>query len=345
MSIFYDAPVTPDNLTVFVRNVPIPATRVLSNLFPVINDQSNRFDWAEVLETNRTARFRAFDGRIHVADRDSGSSKTVNYPPLSDSFNQGEYERLQLEFARNGGTRVGALSNAIYNDAQRLTNHVQNRMELAIGDVLTDGKLTINENGFQSEADFGVPANQIITAGTPWTTNATAPALDNLLAWLDLYIAANGTAPGAILTSLRVKRLMQTNAQLVGAAVGTQSGKTRMNDTELGDLLSSEGLPSRIIVNDGVVDVDGTTTRTIPDDKIIFMPANPGDALEVRYGISATALELVGSNRAELDFEQAAGIVGVVIKGGPPFRQFTFVDAVGMPILKDGRKILVADVA
>lgn len=343
--IFYDAPVSPDDLTAFVRRVPIPNAATLLNLVPVEHDTNNSFDWSEVLETNRTARFRSFDGRIHVSERDGGSDKRVAYPPLSDSLSMGEYERLQLEFARTGGTRTEALANAIYNDGQRLTRHVQNRLHQAIGDVLVDGKLTINENGYQGEADFGLPATHKVTAGTAWTTAATAPAADNMIAWHDTYVADNGGAAGAILTSRRVKRLMQTNAQLIGMAVGTTSGKTRINDNELRDLLASLELPSEFILVDDVVDVDGVTTRIVPDDLFMFTPANLGDLLRVRLGVSATALELVGSNKSDLDFEEAPGIVGVVEKSGPPYRQFTFVDAVGMPVMQDGRKLFVADVA
>lgn len=342
--IFYDAPVSPDDLTAFVRRVPIPAGATLLNLVPTEFDTNNQFDWSEVLETNRTARFRSFDGRIHVSARDGGSDKRVAYPALSDSLNMGEYERLQLEFARTGGTRQEALANAIYNDGQRLTRHVQNRMHQAIGDVLVDGKLTINENGFQGEADYGLPGTHKVTAGTAWTTTATAPALDNMLAWYDVMVA-DGNAPGAILTSRRVKRLMQTNAQLIGAAVGTTSGKTRINDNELRDLLASEELPTEFIIADDVVDVDGVTTRIIPDDLFMFVPANLGDLIKVRYGVSATALELVESNKADMAFEDSPGIVGVVEKDGPPYRQYTFVDAVGMPIIADARKLFVADVA
>lgn len=341
--IFYDAPVSPDDLTAFVRRVPIPNDGTLLNLVPVELDGKNEFDWSEVLETNRTARFRTFDGRIHVSERDGGSDKRVPYAPLSDSLSMGEYERLQLEFARTGGTRTEALANAIYNDGQRLTRHVQNRMHQAIGDVLVDGKLTINENGLQAEADFGLPATHKVAAGTAWT-NTAAPALDNMLAWLDVMVA-DGNMPGAILTSRRVKRLMQVNAQLIGAAVGTTSGKTRINDNELGDLLSAEGIPDKFFIVDDVVDVDGVTTRIIPDDLFMFVPASLGDLIKVRYGVSATALELVESNKSDLTFEDAPGIVGVVEKSGPPYRQFTFVDAVGLPVISDARKLFVADVA
>ena len=351
MAIFYDAPVTPDGLTAFVRQVPLPAGLILSNLFPTEQVDRNTIDWSEITQTNRTARFRSFDGRVHVSDRDGGADKQVAMIPLSDSLNMGEYERLQLEFARTGGTRQQALVNAIYNDGERLTRHVQNRMEQAIGDVLTDGKLTINENGFAGEADFGVPSGNLITVGTPWTTPATAPALDNLIAGLDQYVngsggqGGNGFAPGGILCSRKGLRLMQTNAQLIGAAVGSSSGRSRINLDDLTSLLDSEGVPSRFVVCDTQVDVDGTSTRVLPEDRLIFLPPNPDDLLAVRYGLSATALELVRGGRAELAFEDAPGIVGVVDKeDGVPYRQTTFVDAVGMPYLKDARKLLVMDV-
>jgi hypothetical protein len=345
MAIFFDAPVEPDALTTFVRETPTPAGLRLTQLFggPVTTN-NNSVTVADIVRTNRTARFRSFDGRLHVSQRDTGSERTLRLPPLSSSLSMGEYERLQLEFARTAGTNVQALANAVYDDAAQLTREVQNRMEQAIGDAITDGKVTINENGFMSEADFGVPANHIITAGTVWT-NAAAPMLDNLIAWVDIYIATNGFPPGAILTSTARMRNMATNTQLINTRIGAAAGRTRLTRDELNDILSSESLPPLLEPFDEVVDVDGVSTKVIPEDRVIFLPPNPADLLDVRYGITATALELVNAPQSDLSFEQAPGIVGVVIKDGPPFRQWTFVDAVGMPVIPNPRLLMVADVA
>lgn len=343
MPIVFDAPVSPDALTAFLRQVPLPAEDTLTPLFPTEFSDSNTIDWSEIISTNRTARFRSFDGRIHVSDRDGVSDKRVAMPPLSDSLNMGEYERLQLEFARTGGTRTGALANAIYNDGEILTRNVRNRMRQAIGDVLTDGKLTINENGYQGEADYAVPGGHLITAGTAWS-NVAALALDNLLSAVDTYVAANGFAPGGILASSDIFRAMRVNTQLINTAVGSAAGRSRINMEELVDVLGSEDLPTTFIRCDDRVDVDGVSTRVIPNDRLVLLPPDPADLLAVRYGLTATALELVDSNLAELSFEDAPGIVGVVEKVGPPYRQFTFVDAVGMPYLKDGRRLMVLDV-
>ena len=77
----------------------------------------------------------------------------------------------------------------------------------------------------------------------------------------------------------------------------------------------------------------------------MFFPPNIRDLGYMRYGLSATALELVNSNVADLSFEEAPGIVGVVEKIGPPYREFVYCDAVGQPILANASLLLVADVA
>jgi hypothetical protein len=60
---------------------------------------------------------------------------------------------------------------------------------------------------------------------------------------------------------------------------------------------------------------------------VLFTPASLGDICKLHYGVSATALELVNSGDSDLTFEEASGIVGVIEKDGPPYRQYTFVDA------------------
>jgi hypothetical protein len=344
MPIVFDAPVEPDDLTLFTREVPVNSELSLLAQADVRFVTDNKVAWGEITRRNRTARFRSYDGRIHRSTRDTAEEKYVKLPPLSTSYSTGEYERLQLEFARTGGTRSEALANAIYNDGENGTREVQARMEQAIGDELTDGKLTINENGYASEADFGVPANQLVNAGTAWTDTTNALALTDLTNWVDVMVGNGSPRPGAIRTSQAGIRLFQRNKEVIDAAYGSTQGRTRVRLDELNDLLTSEGLPTLAPAYDTEVDVDGVATRPIPKDRVLLTPADLGDLVEVVYGLSATALELVNSDQSDLSFEDAPGIVGVVEKAGPPYREFTFVDAVGMPALKDSRALLVADI-
>jgi hypothetical protein len=345
MVIFFDAPVSPDALTTFVRNVPLEATLRLLDEFPTETTEDNTIDFAEIVRRNRVAKYRTLDGSIHVSARDSGSTKRVKLMPLSDSLNESEYERLQRVFAKTGGTFTEAMEEAIYNDAELLTRYMQNRLELAWGDVLTDGILTINENGVKGfEADYGVPANHKVTATVPWTDTANAKVITDLTMWNDIYIETNGGPAENIRTSRRVIRLMTRNKEVIDNIYGAADQRTRVKLSELNDFLSEEGLPTILEAYDGKLEVDDVATRVIADDKLLFTPANLRDLGYTAWGITATALELVESNLSEYTFREAPGIVGVVEKVGPPYRKFTFVDGMALPVLTDARKLLIADV-
>lgn len=344
--IVFDAPVSPDASTAYIREVPVSQGNKLLAQVPVTTTTEQFIEWSEIIRKNQTAEYRSYDGRIKVTERDTVSGKRVPLPPFSDSLNMGEYERLQIEFKRTGGTREEALVDAIYRDNDKLAENMQNRMELALGDVLSDGVFTVsNESGeFSGEADFGIPSNQKNIAGTLWS-NAAAPILDHLIGWVDIYVAANGAPPGQIIFGSNTSyRALFRNTQLINAAVGAAAGKTLINADEIRGVFAANDLPTKMWVYGRQVEHKGVAVRPIDANKIILAPENLGDCLEFRFGLSATALELVDSNLAEMSFEDAPGIVSVVEKIGPPYRQFTFVDAVGMPVLTDAKKIATGQV-
>lgn len=349
MAIFFDAAVEPDDLTTFTREVPVPRELTLLSEFPTRYLETNTVDFAEIVRTNRTARYRSYDGRIHVSERDVGSEKRVKMIPLSTSLSMGEYERLQLEFARLGGQNQQALSRAIYNEGEQLTREVQNRLEMAWGDLISDGKLTISENGYAGETDYGLNAlGNLVAPATSWTAAnlATMVPLTNIQTWSDAYRLNNGgVAPGRMKTSLTRLRIVQRSKEVIDAVYGSTQGRTRVSVQELNDLLRDEGLPTFDEPYDSSFDVDGVTTRTVADDKVALLPQDLSDLGYTAVGVTATALELVNDDRSDLSFEDAPGIVGVVEKVGPPYREFTYVDAVAMPILANARRLMVADVA
>lgn len=346
MALVFDGPVTPDALTTYVRQVPTPADQVLNRLLPDRYFNDNTIDFSEYTRTNRTARFRAYDGRLHVSERDTYSTKQVKLPPLSTSLSKGELERLQLQFARTGGTNVAAIIDAIYDDATNLTREVQARMEQARGDVLMDGKFTLSgEGGLTMEADFGVPAANFVAPGTLWSNTASATIIQNFRTWIDAYVTLNGFRPGGFVTSERVLGYMLQNAEVRTLASSLIGAPALVGEDTLSAVLRNFRIPPLMFTYDTKVDVDGVSTSVLSDDRVFLLPPNITDLGYTAWGVSATALELVNSNQAEISFSQAPGIVGVVVKEGPPFREFTFVDAVGMPVLANPKLLMVADVA
>lgn len=347
MAILYDGPVLPDDLTTFVRAVPQPYALMLNQILPDSFVQTNRVDVGIITRTNRTARFRAYDSNLHVAQRDQAQVSSVQLPPLSDTLAMGELERLRLQYAQTGGTNTSAFVDAIYNDAEILTRNVQNRMELARGDVLTDGKFTLtNEGGLTIEADFGVPAGNFVTPTTLWSDTTNSDPLSDLFAWITAYINLNGYPPDGMWISRTTLSQLLSNKKLTTAAGTLLGAVSFMSRAQLDAILNAHQFPAIKGVYDTNVDVDGTATRVIPANKVIFVPPQGVPFGRTVWGVSATALEIVNSPETTLSFEDAPGIVGAVDKAdSPPFRQAAFVDSVGMPFLDNPKALMVATVS
>ncbi len=346
MSLFLDGPLPLEDVTTFVQNIPLPSNNKLTSLFPMKQYATDEIDFATIQQTNRAAKYRNWDGQFWVAPRDTGSEKRVRLIPLGGKLGVGEYERRQQEMARLGGTIQSVLIDAIYDDATLLTRYAQNRIELAWGDVLSDGVLTINENGVQQQVDYGVPSGQVVApAGALWSNTSTSDPLNDIIAWSDAYMQTNGTYPGRFLTSLQVARLLMSNAKLINAIKGAQTGVTMVSLSDISALFASYGLPP-ISIEDSVYnsnfDVDGVSTKPLAAAKFLMLPADLGDLGFTAWGTPTTVMELNANN---VQIETAAGIIGILVReDAPPFHKSTYVDAVAMPVLADPRKLLIATV-
>ncbi len=340
--------VQPVVLTGFVREVPVPGNLALSQFLPdrFIGDVEAAMD--SLTRTNRAAKFRAWDSEVHVSKRDEFRRSKVKLPPLGSMLPIGEYERLMLERARTGGDNRDAYTEAIYNDAEQLTREVYNRMEIARGDALTDGKFTItDENGLKGlEADFGVDSSHLVTASTAWTDTANASPLGNLKTWTDLFLDETGEMPGLALTSRRVINnllLSQEIRDLYYRGDAVSGGPNLLTPAQLNSVLVAYGYPA-FVTYDTKIDVDGTGTRVIPDDRVIFLPSDPSSLGYTAWGVTAESLELAAGQNPGMLFQELPGLVGYVLKDGNPLRVWTVVGAVGMPIITDPKRLVVADV-
>lgn len=344
--ILFDAPVPPDTLTRYAEQyVPRPAENLLTAAADVNYTPDDKIRWGRVTRKNRMAKYRAWDGHIARQARDTAQEQWVPLAPFSNSQVTGEYETLKKEYARMQGGNVAFLADAIYNDTDSLVRSMWNRVEKGLGTTLVTGKFTVNENQTMYEADYALPAANKITAATPWT-NASALAADDLRALRSRFVASAGVAPGRIFTSETVISSLLRNPQIVGEALGTTSGRTRVTRAELNAWLGSESLPTIVTEVEGTMfnDETGLDERVLPQDLLVMTPANLGDCLEFTFGLSASALKLVNSNRTDLTFGDRTRITGMVIEDGPPFREFVYVDAVGIPILTAPQRVVIGDV-
>lgn len=343
---YIDDYISPAELTWYAREVPSPNNLLLERFLPNVQINHIEAEIGEITKTNRAARFRSWDTPVGVGRRDTLETRRMRIPPLGQKLPIGEYENLQLALARTGGNDRAAMIEEIYKDTDNNVNSIHNRLEIARGDVLMDGKFTlVNEDGLSLEADFGLPTdNNVTPAGALWSVPATAVPLSDMRTWMMTYAQINGTRPGyAVMSEAIISALATCDEVRQAASYGGNILKPFVDDAELSAIFATHRFPP-IIPYDTVIDWDGANKRVVNDNKVLFLPPNPADLGITAWGITAEALALMSSSNPQLTFQQAPGLVAVTTREGDPPRVWTKAGATAMPLLKDIRKLMVATV-
>lgn len=279
------------------------------------------------------ATFRAFDAETPLGRREGFSEVRGQLPPLGRKIRLSEYDQLTLRNATAEQRRL------LLRDAERLVREIDARLEVARGDALVNGSVTIAENGVQATVDFGRLSSHNYASNTApvlWSTTATATPIVDLMGWRDKYVATNGFNPGRIVTSTRVlNALLRTDD--VRKSINPNATTMYVTVAQVNGLLQAFGLPA-IETYDAQFSIGGVGTRVIPDDKLLFLPPANADLGATLWG---TTLE---SQEAEYGLDGSPGIVVGAWKTRDPIGLWTHAAAIALPILGNPNLSLVADV-
>lgn len=287
-----------------------------------------------------TAEFRAWDTPAPMTGRPGVTRIRGEIAPVSRQIPLGEEESLRLRALERGND--DPIITAIYDDVERMVRAVQARVELARGQLLSTGKVTIAENGLAIEADFGLPGTHNVTAGTVWTNTASATPLTDLLTWQDTYITDTGTQPSTVLMAMARLGNLFLNAEMRGAAAAQGTTPSRINRDMVDAIFAANGLPP-ISTYDVKVRVNGVQTAIWPTDKVAFLPEASEPLGHTFYGITAEAIKL--RSKGMIEASAMPGVVAVVTETDHPVQTFTVGTAVAMPVLPNPMLLFVADVA
>lgn len=300
-----------------------------------INDLTFRFNRGGGGLTE-AANFRAFDAESDIATRSGGARVSGELPPISRKMPVGEYEQIRM---RNVDTQNAEIRDAMESDSVKLVSQIAARIELARGQALFNGSVTLNENGVQASVDFGRSASHSVTAGTAWTNTETATAYDDLQAWLEVYNDTNGGLPAYTLMSRKAYNLLRKNKQIRELAfAGSASAPGVLTREGLNAVLGQYDIPP-IEIYDAKVSVNGTATRVTPEDKILFLPEQGDAAGKTLWGVPVEANDprygLAGD---------AAGIAVGGYKSEDPQTVWTRATAIAFPVVANPDSTFVADV-
>jgi len=150
---------------------------------------------------------------------------------------------------------------------------VMTAIEKAIFNSLS-GSLVTSKNGTIS---YGFDGARTPSAGTVWSTSATATPLDNLRTWVDLF-RGSGYKASLILMNKATYNEMVATTQVKNAINGTETGiSIQVNGRKITEV---EETPV-MIYDEGYINDSGVWTPYVPNDKVLIVgrPAIGGSAI------------------------------------------------------------------
>jgi hypothetical protein len=269
------------------------------------------------------AEFRAYDAEPTIGGKSPLKRVTLELPPIGKNVPVTEYEQL-----RSRGASDDAVLNSILGVARQVAQAISDRMERLRGVVLRTGVATISEIG--AADSFGRDAGHTVTAGVLWTSATTVSRLTDLQTWSDTYETTNGVAPGVILMSRRVMRVMAQGDEFKTSLVG--GGSRPATAADVNAIVEGAGLPP----------IEVYTRRTsaglvLPDTELMLLPEpvepDAWEGTQLGATFWGQTLSSTEANWAIEEADQPGVVAGVYRNEKPPMIAEVVSDAIGMPVL------------
>lgn len=286
-----------------------------------------------------SARWRALDAEPEVGRVNPGKKVTVEMNSVAQEIPISERDQQRVRYSSDD-----VLRGLVYDRLDQVALAVNSAVTHLRGVVLATGKATISQSNFASSDDFGRRTDFTTTAPTLWTLPATS-RLAYLETLTDLYVAENGSPPGALLAGRQVIRALQAGDEFKTALVG--GGSRPASLVEVQTILDGYGLPT-IYPYDRKVMVGSASVPVIPSDTLLLLPAPvaPDDWAGSEMGVTFWG-QTVTADLPEFGLadDQMPGVVaGVWQNDKVPAKMLVQSDGLVLPVLANANLSLAAKV-
>lgn len=218
------------------------------------------------------ATVHALDAEAEIGSRPTASVITVEKLLIKRKINMSERVRLLRD---HGVVQNNEILDYIYDDMGRLAEGVKTRTEVAKQELLSSGKITIDENHVDAAIDFGVPpANVGYTFD--WSSNTKAKSILDDFQKIKDAASKTGRIIREIETSSTAFNAIAKNEIVQTALFGSASVGRLATQDEVTSLFTRLFGIERITINDLTYNYEKaagtlTTARYFPQNKISFM--------------------------------------------------------------------------
>lgn len=226
----------------------------------------------------------------------------------------------------------------VRHEMQDLTNKVKKVWEYGFWEMLK-GTLTVAQEDVKFVVDYGIASAHKPTAGTLWSTVATANPMSDLLAWKKLITQDLGEPPTDLIVSPTVMGYLIDNAK-VRELMRQQYGRQM---AEEGRIVRLAGM-NVVEYGNGYL-VGSTFTQYVPDDHVFIIAK--GDKRSPEAGGKITNL-LADIQQGSPEDIEAGGKPGLFSKSWTekdPAGMQAVVASSFLPVLKKAEGVVYATVA
>lgn len=283
-----------------------------------------------------TAEVHAYDTETQLASREAIEKGVASLALIKRKIKIAEKEIIKINNPRTDSELAFVLSQ-LYNNAEKMTDSVKVRVEAMRMELLSTGKIAINENKVKVTIDYKVPSGN--KKSFAWNTPDSDTPLDDLATLADAVEAESGSRPTRALTSRKVVKTICNTASVRRAIYGVNSDKI-VTLAALNELLAQLDLP-QIVVYEGKYKKETakgfTTTRYFPENVIaMFGDETLGETI---YGLTAEEVKLIGDGK----MEEASVLDNKIFVGTytsiDPVGEFTKAVATALPTLPHGEEL------
>lgn len=254
-----------------------------------------------------SASVHALDTETQIASREAIQKGAQGLALIKRQIPIGEKEIIKINNPRTEAELEMVVSQ-LYNDSEKMVEGVRVRAEAMRMELLSSGKIRIEENGVKVTIDYKVPTGN--KKSFNWSNADTSEPLDDLDTLASAVEDASGVRPTRMLTSRKIQNLLCKNTSVRQAVHGVNAAKI-VTLAELNTLLSDLQLPT-LVTYEAKYKVEGAkgfeTKRYFPENIIsMFSEGDPGESI---WGLTAEEVALIGSGQME-----TASMVGNVFVG------------------------------
>lgn len=313
------------------------------SLFPERKIQDIEFDM--ILGTGGlpvSAEVHAYDTKTQLASREAIEKGVASLALIKRQIKIAEKEIIKIQNPRTDAELAFVLSQ-IYNDAEKMTDSVKVRVEAMRMELLSSGKIAIDENKIKVTVDYKVPAaNQ---KPFTWKTPASDTPLDDLATLADAIETTSGSRPTRALTSRKIVKTICSCDSVRKAIYGVNSDKI-VTLAALNELLAQLDLPAFVVYEGKYKKEKGKAYETIryfPENKIaMFGDETLGETI---YGLTAEEVKLIGDGK----MNEASMLDNKIFVGTytsiDPVGEFTKAVATALPTLPHGEELGIGTIS